>query len=190
MTGTAIPRPWPTIGPDEGGIDPDDLCGTVGESASRVPRVEGGVGLDDVSQQPVPRAGRSHQAAAERAYHPCAHGTLEAERVADGNDQLADPQSACIAEPGRLVAAAGNSEHRQVAEPVSPTTSKGASSPVVNAAVPRVEPWTTCADVTSSPSAEMTTAEPAPFARRRWSSTLRAATEGSSCSATEQTVRE
>jgi hypothetical protein len=77
--------------PDEGGVDPDHLGSTIGKSASRVPRVKRGVGLDDVSQQPVPRAGGGHQAAAESTYDPCAHGTLETERVADGNDELADP---------------------------------------------------------------------------------------------------
>ena len=65
-----------------------------------------------------PGAGRGHQAAAERAHDPCAHRALEAERVADGNDQLADPQPACIAEPGRLVAVAGRPDHRQVAQTV------------------------------------------------------------------------
>src|SRR5438874_1486402 len=75
----------------------------------------------------------------------------------------------------------------------APTTSVSISRPSVNAASPPSAPAITCADVSMKPSAVITTAEPAPAPRlpsRDRFVTRRLATAGSTCSATDVTIRE
>src|SRR3989449_11706756 len=63
----------------------------------RSPRIQRGVGLDHVIDQP-PADGAER--AAQRAHDARGYGTLEAERVADRDDQLPDPQRRRVTEPG------------------------------------------------------------------------------------------
>ena len=105
-------------GADEGGVDAYYLSRTVCQCAARVARVEGGVGLDDIPEQPVTGASRRQQATAEGAHDPGAHRALEAERVTYGHDQLTDPEPARVTEPGGLVAVPGRPHDRQVAQTV------------------------------------------------------------------------
>src|SRR5439155_15171004 len=52
-----------------GGVDPDHAPAAIGQRAAGVPRVQGGVGLDDVLDDPARGAGTRRQGAAERAHH-------------------------------------------------------------------------------------------------------------------------
>ena len=85
-----VDRRWrsrcPAPGQDHGGVDADDLAAGVDQRAARVAGVERGVGLDHVVDQ---AAGARAERAAERADDAGGHRALEAERVADGDRELA-----------------------------------------------------------------------------------------------------
>ena len=74
-------------GPDHGRVDADDLAAAVNQWTAAVARVEGGVGLDDVIDQV---AGDAAQGPPEGADDAGRDGRFEAERAADGDDELAD----------------------------------------------------------------------------------------------------
>jgi hypothetical protein len=68
------------------GIDADDLAARRHQRAAGIAGIERGIGLDNVVDQP---AGARAQAAAERRDHARRHGGFEAERIADGDHELA-----------------------------------------------------------------------------------------------------
>src|SRR5213075_2590809 len=71
---------------DHRGIDADDVAARVDQRPSGVAGIERRVGLDDVLDQ-APALGA--HGAPQRADYAGGDGGLEAERVADGDDQLA-----------------------------------------------------------------------------------------------------
>ncbi len=78
----------------DGGVDPYDLALHVDERATRVSRVDGRIGLDEVvigSGTDDPRLGGND---------PLGEGVTEAEGIAQGNDPLPDLQGIGIAEHG------------------------------------------------------------------------------------------
>ena len=102
LIGTASPRPMPatavlipTTRPSPSASAPPGVAG-----------VQRGVGLHDVLDQPLGAARADRQRAAERADDARGHAAAEAARVADGDDQLADPQVAGVAERGGVEVAA------------------------------------------------------------------------------------
>ncbi|MDF3039254.1 MAG: hypothetical protein K0Q71_1960 [Thermomicrobiales bacterium] len=96
---------------DDGGIDPDHAPAGVNQRSSRVAGVERGVGLDDILDQP---ATAGAQRAPQRRDDPSRDGRLEAEGVADGDDELARFESIRIAELGRGQTAHRRLDHRQI----------------------------------------------------------------------------
>ena len=87
--------PW--AGLDDRGVDADDPAAAVDERAAAVAGVQGGVGLDDVVHQV---AGDAAQRPAQGADDAGGDGRFEAERAADGDDELADAQLRRVAERG------------------------------------------------------------------------------------------
>ena len=96
---------------DHGGVDADDLAGRRHQRAAGIAGVERGVGLDDVVDQP---AGRGAHRAAERRDDAGGDGPFEAERIADGNGDLAAPQPLGIAERRDIGKAAVGAHQRDV----------------------------------------------------------------------------
>ena len=97
-----------------GGVDPDEVAARIDERPARVARADRGVGLDE-------------RFAAERAPgtidggdDPGGDGTLEAERIADGDRELADLELIGVAErrDGRI--GDGNADDRDVEPDVAP----------------------------------------------------------------------
>src|SRR5258705_9429924 len=81
---------------DHRGVNPDDLAPRRHERAARVAGVQGGIGLNDVVDEPTRlRAQRP----SERADDPRRHGMLEPVRVPDRDGALPDADAARIAEP-------------------------------------------------------------------------------------------
>src|SRR5438094_472227 len=76
---------------EDRGADADEPAAGVEQRAARVSGIDGGVGLDDVADAPPARRA---QLAPERAHHPRGEGMVEAERVTDRVDVLADQQRA------------------------------------------------------------------------------------------------
>ena len=92
--------------PDAGNgrVDAHDASAGVGQRSARVARVERGIGLDDVLDEPRCAAIARPERPAERADDARRDRTAEAERVADGDHELADLEPAGVAEPsGRRV---------------------------------------------------------------------------------------
>ena len=85
----------------DGGVDPDHPAPPVGERAARVARVERGVGLDDVFDEAARPTVARRERASERADDAGRHAAGEPERVADRDDELADPKPIRVAERGR-----------------------------------------------------------------------------------------
>ena len=96
---------------DDRGVDADDLAPRGHQRAAGVPRVQRRVGLHHVVDQP---AVLGAQRAAERAHHPGGDGALEAERIADGNRDLADPHAIGRAQPGPGEARGMQPQQREV----------------------------------------------------------------------------
>ena len=150
----------------DGGVDPDDAARAVGERAARVARVERGVGLDHVLDDPRRRAGPGRQRAAERRDDTGRDRPGEAVRVPDRDDELADlersasPSSAATSSLGSVRSTARSESGS------APTTSTVSSRPSTNEATPRSVPATTCAEVSTKPSGVITTPLPPPSRRR------------------------
>ena len=83
---------------DHRGVYADDFAVRRHQRAAGIAGVERRIGLDHVVDQP---AGARAQAAAERRDHAGGHRRFEAERIADGDHQLAALQFLGIAERGR-----------------------------------------------------------------------------------------
>ena len=79
---------------DHRGVHADDFAMRGHQRAAGIARVERGVGLDHVVDQP---AGTRAQRAAERRDDARGHRRLEAERIADGDHQLSAPQPLGVA---------------------------------------------------------------------------------------------
>ena len=168
-------------------------CGRAhGQRATGVARVQGGIGLDDVVDQPGGGARRGHERPAEGAHHAGADRAGEPEGVADGHHQLPDAQGVGVAELRRHVPVPGGAHDGQVREAVGADHLERDLLPEENVAVPPRPPSTTWAEVTSRPSPERTTAEPDPAGALRPSPprTRRLATDGTRRSATSTTARE
>ena len=88
----------PEPDPGDGGVDPDETPAQIGQRATGAPRVERGVGLDDVLDQPVRPAVAGGQRATERADDAGRHGPGKAKRIADGDDELTDTQPRRVTE--------------------------------------------------------------------------------------------
>ena len=83
---------------DHRGVDADDLAARGDQRAARIAGIERGVGLDDV----VDQAARSRaQRAAERRHDAGRHRRFEAERIADGDHELAALEQLGVAERRR-----------------------------------------------------------------------------------------
>ena len=84
---------------DDGGVDPDHATTGVDQRATAVARVDGGVGLDDLADEHVVGALNNPTQGAHNAH---GQGALEAEGVADGDDELAHPQALRRAQGNRM----------------------------------------------------------------------------------------
>src|SRR5262249_30751885 len=80
------------------GVDADDVAARGSERAAGAAGVEGGIGLDDVLDHPT---GPGWDRPAERGDDSGGDGRLEAERIADRDDQLTALQALRIAESRR-----------------------------------------------------------------------------------------
>jgi hypothetical protein len=104
------------------GVDPDDPAGGVRERAAGVPRVQRGVGLDHVVDEPDQPAVTDRHRPAEGAHHADGHRPGESHRIADGDHQLSDAQRVRVAEGGRRPGVAaggvrvGDAQHGEVRE--------------------------------------------------------------------------
>ena len=98
-------------GLDDGGVDADHLAARVDQRATGVARVERGVGLNHVFDQPT-RAGL--QRAAKGADDAGGDGRLEAVRVADGDGDLAGPDGLRVAQTRRAEVGRIQADDRQV----------------------------------------------------------------------------
>ena len=89
--------------PDPGDrrVDADDPPGRIGQRAAGVARVERRVGLDDVLDEAARTTVTRGHRPAEGRDDAGGHGPGEAERVADGDDQLPDPQPGGVTERRR-----------------------------------------------------------------------------------------
>ncbi len=145
----------------DGRVDADDAAVRVGQRTTGVARVEQGVGLDHVLDQPGRRTAAGGDAAAERADDAGGHAAGQPERVADGDDQLTDAQPVGVAVLRWRRGTARSARSTARSDSGSrPTTSKRAVVPSANAASPEDASPTTCALVTRWPSAVSTTPEP------------------------------
>src|SRR5918996_4346920 len=91
----------PEADPGHGRVDPDDAATAVGERPAGVARVEGGVGLDDVLDDPAGGARAHRQRTPERRDDASGHGSGETVRVTDRDDELADAETLGVPELGR-----------------------------------------------------------------------------------------
>jgi hypothetical protein len=112
LTGTASPQPVA----GDGRVDPDHPRVAGGQGAAGVARVERGVGLDHVvdqpDQPPVPR----RDGPAEAADHARRHRTGQPQRVADRDDELPDPEYVGVAERGGRRTTRVCPQYRQVGQ--------------------------------------------------------------------------
>ena len=105
----------PEPGPGHRRVDADHPGLGVGEGAAGVTGVERRVRLDDVLDQAV----LAHrQRPAEGAHHARGDRAGQPEGVADGDDELPDPQLVRLTELGGLRRRAGRADHRQVGQRV------------------------------------------------------------------------
>ena len=119
----------------EGCVDPDDAAGRVGERAPRVAGVERRVGLDNIVDDPDLGTGSGRERAPQGTHHARGDAAGEAEGIADGHHQLADPKHRSIAESRRLEIAVLRYQHREVGERVPSPDAKAEL-----AAVGKIEP--------------------------------------------------
>jgi hypothetical protein len=82
---------------DDGGVHADHLAVRVDERSAGVSRVEGSGVLDDVLDEATVAAAKR---APHRAHHPGGDGGVEAQRVADGDDELSDAKRRRVAQRG------------------------------------------------------------------------------------------
>src|SRR5262249_1383110 len=143
------------------------------EGPTGIAGIEGGIGLDHVVDQPA-RAGT--QRAAERGDHAGGDGRFEAERIADGDHQLAALEQLGIAERRRWQRHRSIDPHqRRGGRPgarlrtsagrvagSSPTTGAVKLRPSRVATLPRGAPPTTWLLVSTRPSGAPITPEPVP----------------------------
>ena len=94
LMGTA--RPEPDAG--HGRIDADDPPAGVCQRPAGAAGVEGRVGLDDVLDHAPAPSGPDRDRTAQPADHAGGDGAREPERIAHGDDQLADPEGFGVAE--------------------------------------------------------------------------------------------
>ncbi len=73
---------------DDGRIDPDHLAARVDKRAAGISRVQRGIGLQDIVNEP---AGIGAKRAAESAHDPGGDGALKAVWVANGDGDLSYP---------------------------------------------------------------------------------------------------
>ncbi len=90
------------------GVDTDDPALQVDERATRIARIDRGIGLDEVLVTLDART------AAERADDARGHGLTEAERIADRQDKVADLQAIGIAHRNRRQIAARDLQHGDI----------------------------------------------------------------------------
>ena len=112
---------------DDRGVDADDLAGGGYQRPAGIARVQRRVGLDHAVDQPA-RAGA--QRAAEGADDAGRYRALKAERVADRDHQLTDPQLPRIAEPGKGRGVAVEPQHREVGVGIVADQVRGEAAPV------------------------------------------------------------
>jgi hypothetical protein len=94
---------------DHGRVDADQLAGRVDQRAAGVAEVDGGVGLDEVLE-----GGHAQPAAAGGADDPGGDRLAETERVADGQDGVADAQPVGAAERHHRQVRQLDGEHGEV----------------------------------------------------------------------------
>src|SRR5204863_6372488 len=99
-------------------VHPDHAAAAVRERAAGVAWVEGGVGLDDVVDDPPGAARARWQRAAERGHHPGRDRALEAVRIADRHHELADAQLRGVAQLRGLETFLARSQDGQIRERV------------------------------------------------------------------------
>ena len=93
------------------GVDADDFAERVDQRTAGVARIERGVGLNHVVDQP---AGLGTKRAAERADDAGGDAVLKTVRIADGDGELADANLFRIAQRRRDQSAGGNANHREI----------------------------------------------------------------------------
>src|SRR6516165_4498425 len=111
---------------DDRRVDADHLARRGDQRPAGIAGVECRVGLNDAVGEP---AGPRAQRGAQRAYDTRRDGALEAERVADRDNELADPQPARITDPGENRGLAVEPQHRKVGVGIvtDPIRGEGAS---------------------------------------------------------------
>ena len=97
-------------------VDPDDLAPDAHQRPSRVARVDRRVGLDEVLDAPLAGAGQAAQRPSLGAHDAGRDGEGErlAQRVADGEDELAHARVVAVAERHGREVGGGDLEHRDV----------------------------------------------------------------------------
>ena len=147
---------------DDGGVDADDLAAGVDQRPAGVAGVDGGVGLDEVVERMTPSL--IARSLAETMPAGDAGVAAQVEGVADGDHVVADPQVGAGAELGRReVGAVDAWMQGDVVGGEAPTSSAVRAGAVEEAHRDLVPaPSITWALVRMSPSAAMTTPEPAP----------------------------
>ena len=97
---------------NDGGVDAHDGAAGIDQGAAGVAGVEGGIGLDDIVDEP---AGLGAESSADRGDDACGYGCLESQRVADGDYQLTGFKRCRVAEFRGSNALGGiDADHRQV----------------------------------------------------------------------------
>ena len=110
LTGMAKPMPMlPPRARQDGAVDADELAPEVHQRAAGVARIDGGVGLDEVLV-----AVRVDAGAPQAADDAGGDGVLQAERIADGDDEVADLELGGVAERHLREAFRRNLEHGDV----------------------------------------------------------------------------
>ena len=97
LTGTASPRPTPATAV----LMPTTRWLAIGQSAARVARIEGGIGLDDVVDDASVGARAGRERTSECAHDARSDGARQSHRVADRHHELADAQGIGVAQRGR-----------------------------------------------------------------------------------------
>ena len=114
----------------DGGVDADDPRAGVGEGAAGVAGIEGGVGLDDVLDEPGGGAAAGGQGPAEGADDTSGDGAGQAERASDGHDELAHHELVGLPQLGGLGRAAVGTEHGEVRQGVGADDGEGPGAAV------------------------------------------------------------
>ncbi len=97
------------------GVDADQPAAQIDQRAARIAGIDRGVGLDEILV-----ALDAEPGAAERADDPRGHGLAEAERVADGEHEIPDPQMARIAQRHRRQIFRRDLQHGDVGGGIAP----------------------------------------------------------------------